>query len=45
MGQELENRATNQELYANDFQKVGCSDEWRENSDPQTLDQRGRSLT
>ena len=33
MGQELRNRATNQKLYANDFQKVGCSSEWRENSD------------
>ena len=33
MGQELVNRVTNQKLYANDFQKVGCSGRWRENSD------------
>ena len=33
MRQELVNRATNQKLYANDFQKVGCSGQRWENSD------------
>ena len=41
MGQGLVNRATNQKLYANNFQKVGCSGEWRENSDSSDLRPKG----